>query len=201
MDLARHNIFVFVTQESTLTDSTITESVNSSNGSNGAKKKRYAWVGPESETLQSIPEDSTLDSTTATSLSTDSESVVSQARGVPKDPKLVLLQQKILRQKEKHEKELRREARRKDKIAKLEKLLQEKGKINKRNEEIQDGDRRKSTSPKKTSTPSRREHVVLEGPPTPTESEITSSSTMVGSSTISDDTLVEDFDTRGHTHG
>ena len=186
-----------------LTDSTITESVNSSNGSNnGAKKKRYAWVAPDSETLQSIPEDSTLDSTTATSLSTDSESVSSQARGIPKDPKLVLLQQKILRQKEKHEKELRREARRKDKIAKLEKLLQEKGKINKRNQELQlEGERRKSTSPKKTSTPSRREHVVLEGPPTPTESEITSSSTMVGSSTISDDTLVEDFDTRGHTHG
>ena len=152
-----------------------------------SKKRKYALNGQDSDTLPSIPEDSTLESTTATdvTMTTDSESVTDLGH---RDPKMIQLQQKIKRQKELHEKERRREYKRKEKIAKLEKLLAEKNKSE---------ERRKSTSPKKTSTPSNvRYSTIFDGPPTPTISEITSSSTMVGSSTLSDDTLVEELDTR-----
>ena len=119
-------------------------------------------------------------------MTTDSESVTGQGH---RDPRMIQLQQKIKRQKELHEKERRREFKRKEKIAKLEQLLAEKNKS---------ATRRKSTSPKKTSTPSGVKYsTVLQEPPTPTMSEITSSSTMIGSSTLSDDTLVEELDTRG----
>ena len=148
----------------------------------------YALNGQDSDTLPSIPEDTTLDSATAddVTMTTDSESVTGQGH---RDPRMIQLQQKIKRQKELHEKERRREFKRKEKIAKLEQLLAEKNKS---------ATRRKSTSPKKTSTPSGvRYSTVLQEPPTPTMSEITSSSTMIGSSTLSDDTLVEELDTRG----
>ena len=99
-------------------------------GSSGAPKKRkyvYTLNGQDSDTLPSIPEDTTLDSATTDDLTmtTDSESVTGQGH---KDPRMIQLQQKIKRQKEIHEKERRREFKRKEKIAKLEKLLAEKNK-------------------------------------------------------------------------
>ena len=88
-----------------------------------------AIVGQE-ETLLSIPEDSTLESSGFTTSSVDSDGVVlvAKKRNLPNDPKLIKLHRKIQRQKEKYMRDKLREQARKDKIALLEKLLKEKGK-------------------------------------------------------------------------
>ena len=112
------------------------------NGTEG-KPKATAWLIKD-ETLLSIPEDTTLESlssdftTTTAALSTTTGDTDNDAtndavvvmrttkRHLPDDPRLLRLQQKIWRQKEMYRRELQREKRRREKIAKLERLLAEK---------------------------------------------------------------------------
>ena len=78
----------------------------------------------EEATLQSIPEDTTLESVSTTDVtSSDSNGTRSLLQYLPDDPKLLKLQTKILRQRQKHEMEKLREQRRRQKIQKLERLL------------------------------------------------------------------------------
>lgn len=77
----------------------------------------------EETTLQSIPEDSTLSTTDFTSSESNATVSKSTLQLLPDDPKLLKLQTKILRQRQKYEHEKRREQRRREKIQKLEYLL------------------------------------------------------------------------------
>ena len=79
------------------------------------------------ETLQSIPEDSTLDSI-STDYTTTSESDITPRiakRHLPSDPKLLKLQQKVHRQKEKFLMDRRKELKLRARIHMLERLLNE----------------------------------------------------------------------------
>lgn len=87
---------------------------------------KRAWI-IQDEVLPAVPENRTIDSITSefTSSSVDeSGKVVTRTtkRHLPGDPKLLKLQQKIARQKEKYKQAYFREHRRKEKIAQLEML-------------------------------------------------------------------------------
>ena len=107
-------------------------STNHTGEVNRVASKKRAWI-VEDEELHSIPEDSTLDSitsdyTTSSSIESDGKLILrTTKRHLPDDPKLLRLQQKIAKQKEKHKHEYVREKRRRDKISQLEHMLKQKG--------------------------------------------------------------------------
>ncbi len=114
-------------QMETSTSSAEDETASSTSSVSLGKK---ILINSREETLQSIPEDSTLESMTSELMTTsDSEGPGNYSRRhLPSDPRLLKLQQKIRKQKEKYLRECHREMRRRDKISKLEKLLTERGK-------------------------------------------------------------------------
>ena len=170
-----------------------------------AKKTAYLI---KDETLASVPEDSTLDSIssdfTTSSYESDGKIILKTTkRHLPDDPKLLRLQHKILKQKDKYKHERLRELKRKEKIVTMERQLAEQNLKLDGSKVVRlsrSGDVLVSTvrSPKKSSTPSARKHISWSSSSDSTVvsvSDITSS-TLTESSFMSEDlTLTEAKDT------
>ena len=167
--------------ESNNKDGEIDQSSMEVQGEDGqtTKPKKMAWVITD-ETLQSVPEDSTLDSvssdfTACSSVESDGKVVThTSKRHLPADPKLLKLQQKIAKQKVRYEREHYRELKRKEKINKLEELLKEKGRTMRR--EARMAESQGSRSGRVTSTPASARYVSsTSGSSSLTMSDITTS--------------------------
>ena len=167
---------------------------DSGDNSNG---KKMAWV-IQDESLPIVPEDSTLDSvssdpTTTSSYEADGKIVMrTTKRHLPDDPKLLKLQHKIAKQKEKHKHDYLRERRRKEKIVTLERMLAEQNLSLARVKRVgvEDKQRAGQSRNKATSTPSQVEppdSSSTSQASTLTISDISSSSTLTPPSTFISD--------------
>ena len=168
-------------------------------GDGEPQKRKMAWVIKDEE-LHSIPENSTLDSissdfTTSSEVDSDGKIVTKTTkRNLPGDPKLLRLQQKITKQKEKYKRELSRERKRKEKISKLEALFKEQKAATKKGmardtEKTADSSVVTTTTSKTTSTPCSERH--RHNDTTLGVSNITSTSTLTQGTVVSEDlTLV-----------
>ena len=177
------------------------------------ESRKSTWTGRDEATLQSIPENTTLDSVSTTDVTSSDSNLtmsVSTRHLLPDDPKLLKLQMRIQRQRQKHEHEKLREQRRREKIKKLEQLLSKNGRSSDTSIESTASERgdilgkesqpfsppshpaSSASSGKSTSTPSSHKGSNTGSDISLTVSEITSTSTLTAATATPDETTLKD---------